>query len=617
MPLDLLNNEEDDQKKQAQAQGATTPQGPNNPGSNAAASAGSVYGGSGGSSAGSGPATGNTSAPKHNGTGFTNLSKILGANQNNQLGQAVGGGVQNAVDQAKGNVQQGFQSFQDQAAQGNLNSDANKQQVNSTLGGLGFDTSSNFGGSQTPPQNVNTTGQGPNAQAAVVPPSSQTVSQFQNFLGGQYSGPQQLDNYAKLQAQANSAQALGQNSGTEAGRLALLQRFAGGKNYTQGQQQLDSLLLGGTAQNQLNQARRASTGLSDYAQRQNDLSQNLAKQYTGESQQFGKDTLSALQGATGQEQQGLDTLTGQQQQRYGDEYNVLGKELDTGRLTGDLIGKLGLTEGERAYGTNLRDALETYDPNIQKATNQNVASTNDYAKIQALSQLGGNKLAGTDQGGYLQKFTDPSQAGTFQKQSAMDLLTNHNNIQKQIDQNKAAHADSDAAMIGENTRISGLGDLDKSIQGLQNYQSQVGQQQSQLDQLIGQYGADPTHGGTASTAANVAAKQQIDALKNQISSGQQDASNNFFSNINNNTALAGSQAWQKQLSGMNWSPTGGKTYQDALNAIGGISSAQKAALAQEQSELAANKALQGQQVTRLSGNGLENLSQLKQLLGIA
>lgn len=395
MAIDFLNPDDAEKEKDKQnADNASAQSSPATQSSVASQQSQSVYGGGSGSNSapGSGPAS---NAGQRKGTGFTNLSRVIGANQGNRLGTAVGGGISQAVGGVRQQVGQAQSDFQNQANQNRM------------------------GGADQQARSADVINRANQGQAL----SDQDYADVQKYTAGQYQGPTSLANQDQLIAQAQSGQALGQMGGTAAGRQNLLQRYAGGKQYTGGERSLDSILLGQTAQPQLNQARRESAGLGQYAQGQADQASQLAKQYGGEAQQFGKDTVGNLTTSAQQEQTNLANQAAAEQARYGGEYSQLQNDLSSGNITQDEANKLGLSNGQYLYGSSLSapNILGAYNPGVQKATAQNVASSQDYARASALAKLGGNNYdASTQQ--YLQSFTDPTKAGTFEQQHAYDLI---------------------------------------------------------------------------------------------------------------------------------------------------------------------------------------------------
>lgn len=174
--------------------------------------------------------------PEQSGTGFTNLSQYIGANQNNQLGNVVGGGIQQAGQAATGAINTAGQAFQQGVGTEQSRLNTLGQGVTNTLGNLS-------GGVQ-----------------------SSDVNNFQTALSGKGQGPTGLSNANDLTQKANAAQAQGTATGSELGRFGLLQNYVGkGQQYGLGQQTLDSAILGQTGQRQLGQARAATANLGGQA----------------------------------------------------------------------------------------------------------------------------------------------------------------------------------------------------------------------------------------------------------------------------------------------------------------------------------------------------------------
>lgn len=233
------------------------------------------------------------------GTGFTNLNKIIGVNQNNRLGQAIGSGINQQVNQGRQATNQAQQQFQEQSEAARIDTDANKQKVQNTLGA-------------------------PNVEA-----SDQDVKDFQTFRSGRYGGPTELQDQQRLQGQAQSTQSVANLGSTSGGRQSLLQRFVGGEGYSQGKQRLDNLLLGQSGNDQLRDARRDATGLvqdvnkaTTAAGQRADLLSNQAKQFAQDVDQqidtrrTGIDTdintrLSQTQALEGEKKTAFDALAQQ------------------------------------------------------------------------------------------------------------------------------------------------------------------------------------------------------------------------------------------------------------------------------------------------------------------
>lgn len=322
------------------------------------------------------------------GSGFTNIQNILSANQNNKLGSAVGGGVINAANQAKQGLGQAEQQFQQGTQQGAQ-------------------------GIQNAYQNVNQVLQNPTGA------SDQDVANFSQYRSGQYGGPKDLGDVTSLQNQARNAQQLGQAGQTEGGRIALLQRFAGaGPNYTSGQQKLDNLLLGQQANNNLSQARRVSSGLENQVNQAQQGAQQVGATMQGKAQNLATDVNNQIQG---QQNPLLSTLSQRATQAQSDKDAAM-QRIQQGLASGSLSAadaqQLGLQAGMNIGSIDLSQFL-TEDPT--KATQQNVATSDEAAKLNALAKLGGQNA-----------FGDVTQAGTFgQNQFKYDVNALNQDITNQ------------------------------------------------------------------------------------------------------------------------------------------------------------------------------------------
>jgi hypothetical protein len=323
------------------------------------------------------------------GTGFTNLSQYIGANQNNQLGNTVSAGVQQAGQAATGAVNQAGQDFNTQAQteQGRLQGLG--QTVTNTLGNLGNVTSSD-------------------------------INNFQTAESGKGQGPTGLANTGDLQNKAQSAQQLGQATGTQAGRYGLLQQYVGrGQNYNIGQQGLDQTLLGNTGQKQLAQARASTSMLPGQTNQAINSAAAQGQELGNQAQQLAQNTQNQLGGAV----TGYNTQMQNQLQNLQSQYQAGIAGLGTAptnaavNIDPNVLNQLSsATGGALKAGTNLYNV----DPTQYLSLNQNYANAQgaqsqaDYAKVQALGQLAGNSLAGTNAGTTLQQYLgNPSAVGEF------------------------------------------------------------------------------------------------------------------------------------------------------------------------------------------------------------
>jgi len=278
------------------------------------------------------------------GTGFTNLNRIMQANRGNKLGATVAGGIKGQVADVKTGVKSAQEQFQEEAQKNRLDTQeaadkrseilgrfapasgaANVQQapvaqqavpatqpaapVNPSVterslqvletpgrivtrptpsGGLAKGEVSDNLGPQIKPSL-------PGTQAALAPTPAQSpvseeeIKDFTKFRTGTYTGPKELQDATSLYGKAQQAEALGGLSRSEGGRQELLRRFVGGGNYTQGQRQLDSSILG-QQPGQLGAAARQARGAGNIVNEANVQAANLAQEFTNRAKIFGEET---------------------------------------------------------------------------------------------------------------------------------------------------------------------------------------------------------------------------------------------------------------------------------------------------------------------------------------
>lgn len=291
------------------------------------------------------------------GTGFTNLSKYMQANQNNKLGQTVSSGIQKDTAAAKSNLQQAENQFGEESAKGKLgtDSDASRRQdlLNKAQGG--------------------------------TPLTQDEQNEWNRLRTGGYTGPNELNNVGALQAQGQDVQQLGQAVGNQGGRFGLLQRYlGGGPQYTAGQQRFDELLLGTTGGQQLNQARRGTVGFGNQVANQNAAAQQVGQSLTNQAQGFREGTQNQLQGATTGLQTTLEQRAAEAGKSLQDQYNTELQSIQSGTVNQALAQKLGLSGGQQLYGLNLQDYITAQGgPNAA-----NVADTQQRAAASALASMG-------------------------------------------------------------------------------------------------------------------------------------------------------------------------------------------------------------------------------------
>lgn len=351
------------------------------------------------------------------GSGFVNLQSILNANQNNKLGQTVARGVNNSVNGIQNQIGQSVNNFNTQANSNLLNNNTNNTMVNT---------------------DINNALQGNAA-------SANDVSNFKTLEAGGYNGPTGLSNTAQLQGEAAQGQQLASNVSTPGGQQALLQTYVGNgsPNYGQGQQKLDTLLLGansGNSQAQLKSAAASAGKLGNSVTNATNSAQALGQSIASQNQAYGQNlnnNLATQQTNITGTQGGTTGIYGQVAQDQANQASELAADqqgLASGNLNTITSPELNGLLGQTNYGLSAAQ-LQSYLSPEQAATFQNVGTAKNAAQLDALSQLAGTvntALPGTTAG--LGTY-NPNQAVTFNTSA----FTNANNA-NQAAQNQASNA---------------------------------------------------------------------------------------------------------------------------------------------------------------------------------
>lgn len=304
------------------------------------------------------------------GTGFTNINRVLQANQGNRLGGAVTSGVQSAAQNVKTQAQKSQEKFQQEAQKNRLDTEEAKGKRDEIIGRFGTPASGASQTSTAPQQNaaVSGTNQVANqvAQANAQPTSGASqapapivsedeIKDFTRFRTGTYAGPTGLEDYQTLAGQAAEAEQLGNLTRSTGGRQELLRRTVGGEDYSQGQQRLDTLLLGQSGTQGLNQARKATRGLESDVQAANQQAGNLAQEYANRAKIFGEETVGKLQGARDPLSKQIDERLSQLQKEEADRQGFFNKL--QGTFAGTAEGTKGFDRLAR-LGLGLQSAMD-------------------------------------------------------------------------------------------------------------------------------------------------------------------------------------------------------------------------------------------------------------------
>lgn len=337
---------------------------------------------------------------KQVGSGFTNLNRFLGANKQNQLGQAVAGGVQQAGQQARGAINTAGQQFQEGLGKERARLGQQEQRVTNVLGNI------------------------PGA-------TDEDVNEFESIRSAQSLGPTGVANANELRAKSGEAESLGRAAGSEAGRFGLLQRFVGRGNpqYTAGQQRLDQMLLGQTGQQQLRGARAGTLGLTGQAEQQITGAQAQGQEAQGEARKLAEATVGRLGGAVTDYDKAMQDQLAAKQAGVENIISQLrtptanaGIELNEATLKGlsEASGGI-LGEGTQLFNADISPFLQA---NKLHATKQGVQSAQDFAKAQMLAKLSGQSLAGQEAGTTLQDYTGHEDlVGKFDSSNQFDVTS--------------------------------------------------------------------------------------------------------------------------------------------------------------------------------------------------
>lgn len=325
---------------------------------------------------------------KQQGSGYTNIQKVVQANQGNNLGSSIGNNIQQVGSSAQNNLKNAQNQFNQQTQANQFNTDANNQLVQNVL--------------NDPTQAVNQT----------------NGNQFQNLISGQYQGPQGLQNAGQIQSQAANVGQMGQALGTAGGRIGLLQQLVGNNGqYTSGQANLDNLLLGQSNSPELQTAKRQALTLQGQVGSAIQGAAAQGQQNTNSAQQFGQGVRDQFGNVVSSANSDLQKQATQAQENRDQQYQQTLSDLKSGTITQDEANQLGLSQGQNVYNL-LNDPSKFLQESALKASAGNVASAQDYAKMQALQKLGGQFAPQNAQQAF-GNYQDPTQAGRFANDQAM------------------------------------------------------------------------------------------------------------------------------------------------------------------------------------------------------
>lgn len=324
---------------------------------------------------------------------WTNLQSYLDANQGSGFGQQFTGNLQNQVDSANQSIGSAGKDFQNQVDQNIVQADPNV--VNSAV--------SDPTGFVNDPNNI---------------------SKWNQQFDANYAGPSSLsDNatdYNSAQTAVGQAQQAANADQSEGGRFALLNKFFGGngQNYSQGQQSLDNFLLQSdpNVQSGLSNINNQATQLTNTWNQVQTDAQNQASKARGVDEATSNAAHSAIgvdqngnllnSGAIPTFQTNLNNQVSTDNTNSLSAYNQVLSDLQSGNITPTEASELGFvaSPGSSSFNTYGLDPTQ-YVQQAGPATLATATSPQQYAQMQALSQLAGN------QDTFLP--SDSSSAGTY------------------------------------------------------------------------------------------------------------------------------------------------------------------------------------------------------------
>lgn len=327
----------------------------------------------------------NTNSGVRKGSGFTNLSRVLQANQQNRLGSAISSGLTGGSQNVRQQIGDTREDFKQQSEAGRLDTDANRQARIGALQQL---------------QNTQDASQ-------IKQIGEQNKDLFSKFRAGQYAGPQGLNQQTvqQIQREAGNLQQIGQSLGQQ-DKSAALARFVNPQaEYSKGQRRLDSVLLGAKpVQQQLFQAKQQTRGLQQQVAQEQQNAEQLAKLRANEAVQFGKETNTQIgditKDVTGTIDAKVRDLQQMQAQKQADIQSIINPDgsVDYAKYSQFLQNYQPNNENNlpineqairsRTYNVDPRELLRAVSPAL---VNKNVvASQEEAARLNALGLLGGS-----------------------------------------------------------------------------------------------------------------------------------------------------------------------------------------------------------------------------------
>lgn len=398
------------------------------------------------------------------GTGYTNIQRVLGANVGSKLGSAVKTGIQQQAQGVQQQTQQAKSQFETGVAESRLDTDESKaarEAAIKRLSGPGY------------------TG-----------PSEEEVQQFGKFRAGQYGGPRSIENEQELLSKAADVSGMARGLGTAEGRQGILQQYVGqSPSYSAGKSAIDQLLLGRSSED-IKAARAAAMGLGRSTYQNIASAREAGRAAERSAAAFGQETGQMLESETGaldaEIQRQMDEAVAAEQGRkstFANIQNILAGKAATDAKKGGAV-----SGGTQVVGGAVRQQLNPTEMAMAELESSGLLSPEQLNSLKGLysgAQGVGKSLARTD---LMERL----------KKRELNLASNDKNVDKdpQIQlMRKALSNDSSLNQYiqSENQRIQSLYDKavsrgdKKAIAGLKdslNRYSNMGLNQEQIANLI-------------------------------------------------------------------------------------------------------------------------------------
>ena len=304
---------------------------------------------------------------RRKGTGFTNTQKIVDANKNNRLGQAVVSNIGKSVDTAQNQINQEYDKFKQEADKSRLFWDDKRDETKQVKGMLNEISSGN------------------------IDENKDYKSLTERFRAGNYQGPTELKMGDSVYNNVMNTKNLAQQGNNEYGRQNLLKRTFGNTNkYTQGQNRLDSMLLGKTAQNELSDLSKRAFNVGQSIDKTRNQAKTLAKNYAQDTRDFAKRYNTEVINTQNPIQQEIDNRVANK--NYGTSAASLLREAyknEDGKIYTGLLNRVQDTSpdidfGRRTYNYDLGQ-FQDIDANRNLVTKEQ-----ELAQLNALANMLGN-----------------------------------------------------------------------------------------------------------------------------------------------------------------------------------------------------------------------------------